>query len=180
MTYDDDLDLLAREGVVASFFCIAERAERHPELIARMVAEGHAVESHSASHRHNFALLGPRRLATEISRAQEILTRLSGIPPRFFRAPAGLRNAFLDPVLCRLGLILASWTRRGFDTRDRDPARVLARLTKDLAAGDILLLHDGHAARTRDGTPVIVACLPQLAAQVRAAGLRFILLRETE
>jgi peptidoglycan/xylan/chitin deacetylase (PgdA/CDA1 family) len=174
------LDLLAREGVAASFFCIAARARQHPGLVVRMVAEGHAVENHSAEHRHHFALLGPRGCAAEIGRGQSTLAELAGTAPRFFRAPAGLRNPFLEPALCRLGLTLASWSRRGFDTRDNDPQRVLARLTRELRAGDILLLHDGNAARTRDGTPLILAVLPELIARIRAAGLGFARLRDID
>jgi hypothetical protein len=84
---------------------------------------------------------------------------------------AGLRNVFLDPVLHNLGLQLASWTRRGFDTRERDPEKVLQRLTHQLAAGDILLLHDGNAARTPAGEALIVTVLPQLLDSIRVQGL---------
>ena len=75
-------------------------------------------------------------------------------------------------MLERLGLELVSWTRRGYDTVRRDPAQVLARLCEDLAAGDILLLHDGNAARTGAGQPVVLAVLPALLERIAAAGLR--------
>ena len=65
-------------------------------------------------------------------------------------------------MLHHLGLRLVSWTRRGFDTRERDPRQVLQRLARGLAAGDILLLHDGNAARTAQGQPVVLAVLPLL------------------
>ena len=108
----------------------------------------------------------------EITRAQSQLQALTDQRPRFFRAPAGLRNPFLQPVLARHGLVLTSWTRRGFDTRERDPQRVLQRLTRGLAAGDILLLHDGHAARTPAGVPVVLDVLPRLLQRLDAAALR--------
>jgi peptidoglycan/xylan/chitin deacetylase (PgdA/CDA1 family) len=95
----------------------------------------------------------------------------------FFRAPAGLRNPFLDPVLARLGLRLASWSARGFDTRIGDVERVKNRLLRGLRAGAILLLHDGNAARTPGGTPVILEVLPTVLAAARAANLRFVTLR---
>jgi peptidoglycan/xylan/chitin deacetylase (PgdA/CDA1 family) len=169
------LELLAQHGVPATFFCIAERAQAHPALLREIVARGHSVQNHSQTHRHDFSLLGPRRMGAEVERAQEVLAELGGTRPTCFRAPAGLRNPFLDPVLHRLGLHLVSWTRRGFDTRERDPARVLARLTRGLAGGDILLLHDGHAAR-RDGRPVVLDVLPRLLDQCRQAGLRAVTL----
>jgi peptidoglycan/xylan/chitin deacetylase (PgdA/CDA1 family) len=165
------LDQLQRAGARATFFCIAERAARHPALVAEILARGHSVQNHSHVHRHNFSLLGPRGFDEEIARAQAQFQALTGQRPRFFRAPAGLRNPFLQPVLARHGLVLTSWSRRGFDTRERDPQRVLQRLTRGLAAGDILLLHDGHAARAADGRPVVLHVLPALLDQLRAAGL---------
>ena len=80
--------------------------------------------------------------------------------------------ALLDPVLARLDLTLASWTRRGFDTRTRDADVVSARLLRGLADGDILLLHDGHAARGAGDRPVILDALPQVLEAVGRAGLR--------
>jgi peptidoglycan-N-acetylglucosamine deacetylase len=172
------LDQLAAHGARATFFCIAERARQHPQLVRRIVAAGHSVQNHSNEHRHHFTLLGPKALEREIAGAQALLAELTGTRPHAFRAPAGLRNPLLDPVLHRLGLHLVSWSRRGFDTRERDAARVLARLTRGLAAGDILLLHDGHAARTAQGLPVVLAVLPALLQQLRAAGLKTVTLAE--
>ena len=172
------LTLLERHGARASFFLIGSRARRHPELVAEIARRGHSVENHSDTHRHHFPLFGPRRIEMEVRRAQDTLTELSGQRPRFFRAPAGLRNPFLKPVLARNGLWLASWTRRGYDTRNGDAEDVAARLLDGLAAGDILLLHDGHAARTGSGQPIILAVLPQVLAAIEAAGLHCIALPE--
>jgi peptidoglycan/xylan/chitin deacetylase (PgdA/CDA1 family) len=170
------LDLLDAAGAKATFFCIASRAAEHPQLAREIVARGHSVQNHSHAHRHTFSLLGPRGFAREIQQAQDTLTAVTGERPVAFRAPAGLRNPFLDPVLHRLGLLLCSWTRRGFDTRERDPQRVLQRLLDGLAAGDILLLHDGHAARGASGRPVILDVLPPLLAALQRAGLRCVTL----
>ncbi len=175
------LDCLRSRGARATFFLIAERAERQPALVRQIVAEGHEVENHTDRHRHGFSFGGTAAMRQEIARAQWRLCRLTGRPPAYFRAPAGLRNPLLDPVLSELGLSLASWTRRGFDTVERDPARVLARLIgadgSRLSAGDILLLHDGNAARGPDGTPVILSVLPRLLDACAARGLTAVTLQ---
>jgi len=171
------LALLDRHGARATFFCIGERIARFPQLAREIVARGHSIENHSQRHLHRFSLLGPRGMRAELAAAQESIAFATGAAPRFFRAPAGLRNPFLEPVLARLGLRLVSWTRRGFDTVSRSPGQVLARLTRGLEAGDILLLHDGHAGRTAGGAPVILEVLPALLAAVRAAGLKPVTLR---
>lgn len=166
------LDLLAAHGLTASFFLIGHRAERHPQLVRAITAAGHRVENHGYSHSHALSLFGPARLAADIARAQAVIAEASGQAPRFFRPTAGLRNLFLDPVLARQGLRLASWTRRGYDTREPRADAVLQRLTRNLADGDILLLHDGHAARAGDGRPVIEHLIPLLAQQLVQARLR--------
>ena len=172
------LDLLDRHAARATFFCIGSHAQRHPELCREIVRRGHCVENHSQQHRHHFSLLGTRGLTREVQASQDTLADIAGERPRFFRAPAGLRNLFLEPVLQRLGLRLASWSARGFDTRVGNPEQVKARLLRGLAAGSILLLHDGHAARTAAGEPVILEVLPALLESASAAGLRPVTLRE--
>lgn len=165
------LAILAQHRVHATFFCIGERVAAHPELCRSMLAAGHRIENHGARHPTLLSLSGPAGWRREILEGQQTLQRITGQAPRFYRAVAGLRNPFLDPVLHGLGLHLASWTRRGFDTRERDPEKVLQRLTQQLQAGDILLLHDGNAARTLEGQAVIVCVLPRLLEAIRSRGL---------
>jgi len=168
---------LAEHQAHATFFCVGERVERYPELAREITVRGHHIENHSQRHRHDFSLMGPHGLAAEISQAQDSIARATGIRPGFFRAPAGLRNPFLDPVLARLQLRLASWTRRGFDTVDPNADAVYRRLTSRLRDGDILLLHDGNAARSRTGTAIILQVLPRLLETLAEKQLRPVTLR---
>jgi peptidoglycan/xylan/chitin deacetylase (PgdA/CDA1 family) len=180
LTFDDGpdpeatpavLELLARRGARASFFAVGRRAAAHPDLAAEIVRRGHRLENHTWSHPKRFALLGPRAALAEIDRAQEALAGIAGAPPAYFRAPAGLRSPWLAPPLARRGLTLASWTRRGYDTVTADPARVAARLTRGLAAGDVLVLHDGGSAQGSGGRPVVLDALERVLDALAAAGL---------
>ena len=170
------LDIFDAECARATFFCIAAQAKRHPALCREIVRRGHSVQNHTERHSHTFSLLGPRSLVAEVGSAQAALAEITGTRPAFFRAPAGMRNPFLAPVLQRLELQLVSWTRRGYDTVQRRPMRVLQRLAGKLAAGDILLLHDGHAARTCKGQPIVLAVLPALLRGLRLHGLHAVTL----
>lgn len=181
LTFDDGpdpevtprvLELLAGAGARASFFVIGERATRHPDLIRDIVGGGHLVENHTWSHPSGFALLGPQTQARELDRAQTALADLTGRAPAYLRAPAGLRNLLLDPLLPRRRLHLAAWTRRGLDKADGNPRRVSRRLSRRLAAGDILLLHDGRPAATANGNPVTLDVLPELLDTLARRGLR--------
>ncbi len=166
------LDILDRHGATASFFCVGRRAREHPGILRDIIRRGHSVENHTDRHPLGFAAFGMSGMRCEVERAQAALAGITGRCPRFFRGPAGLRSPLLDPVLARCGLRYATWTRRGHDTMSRDPGRILRRLTTGLAAGDILLLHDGLCARTREGQPVVLAVLPDLLAEIETRGLR--------
>ena len=165
------LAILARYHAPATFFFIGERAAAHPALCRSVLAAGHRIENHGARHPLLVSFSGPAGWRREILGGQQLLQNITGQAPHFYRAVAGLRNPFLDPVLHGCGLRLASWTRRGFDTRETDPDTVLQRLCHPLAGGDILLLHDGHAARSADGSALIVQVLPALLDVLQARGL---------
>jgi len=185
LTFDDGpdpevtpqvLDLLDRHQAKATFFCVGEKVAAHPGIVRDIERRGHGIENHSARHSAAFALYGPLRLKRELEAAQGTIARIAGRAPRYFRAPMGLRSPLLDPVLARCGLRYVSWTRRGFDMLHRDPESVLRRLSRSLAAGDILLMHDSARAPARDGTPVALAVLPELLNRMNAQGLKSVTL----
>jgi peptidoglycan-N-acetylglucosamine deacetylase len=181
LTFDDGpdpeitpaiLDLLEAKRARASFFCVGRKVERHGQLAQELHDRGHQVENHSYRHSHTFGFLGPGRLTDEISRAQDVIERATGRQPVLFRAPAGIRNVFLDPVLERLRLRLVSWTRRGFDTVSRRPDWVASRLVDGIGQGDILVLHDGPPVRRAGGPVVALEALSRLLDVLGTRGLR--------
>jgi peptidoglycan/xylan/chitin deacetylase (PgdA/CDA1 family) len=182
LTFDDGPDALVTPqvlaildefGVKASFFVVGSRLEAHPDVARDIVARGHSLENHTARHPLLFSFFGVTGLQREIETLQTRVAQIcGGIEPRFFRPPAGFQSPLLGPVLSFLGLRLATWTRRGFDTQDANAIRVFQRLTRNLAAGDVLLLHDGNGARDRSGTPVVLQVLPLLLHELRSRGLK--------
>src|SRR4051812_45196681 len=144
LTFDDGpnpsvtprvLDVLDCYNVKASFFCVGERAGAHPALLRDIAGRGHSIENHTHTHPSAFAAYGISRLRREIESAQYTIASICGRAPAFFRAPIGIRNPLLDPVLAKLGLNYVSWTRRGFDTVHPDAAAVCERLGQNLSAG---------------------------------------------
>lgn len=181
LTFDDGpdpaltpriLDMLDDAGARATFFCIGERVDANPTLVAGMRDRGHGVENHSYSHPNLFSLLGPRAMQREVARARESIHRHSGRPPQFFRAPAGVQSPWLASVLAAEGMSLVSWTRRGFDAVSRDASRVASRLTSNLSAGDILLLHDGRAGGAVAQPQVVIDALGAVLKEMQHQGLR--------
>ena len=172
------LDILDKYDCRATFFCIGEKATRHPELCREIIRRGHAIENHSQTHPWYFSLLSPWRMHREIRLAQATLSEISGQTPLFFRPTAGLRNPALDPILTHCQLRMCSWSRRGFDTRVRDADAIFNSLTEGLKGGEILLLHDGNSARDAQKKPVILSVLPRLLDHIAQQKLHPVTLRD--
>lgn len=158
------LDILDEHDTKATFFCIGERVLSYPDIAQEIVRRGHRIENHSMRHSHTFSVSLSGTLTREVGAAQEAIDRTTGQLPRFFRAPAGLRNFLLDRVLQRADLQLTSWTRRGFDTVNANASAVAHRLTGDLKPRDILLLHDRPVLRVANthALPIAVPILDAL------------------
>lgn len=172
------LDILDQYSVKATFFCVGEKALKCAGLCQEIVRRGHAIENHSMHHRLGFSLLGVSGLTREIESAQQTLSDITGQQPLFFRAPAGIRNPFLDRILARLGLQLVSWSIRGFDTLVGNEERVTRWLIGGLKPGAIVLLHDGNAAVGSNNRAVILEVLPRLIEAARGRQLNFVTLRD--
>jgi peptidoglycan/xylan/chitin deacetylase (PgdA/CDA1 family) len=138
------LDLLDAHAARATFFLIGARAAERPGLVHEIVRRGHGIGNHSHTHPSAwFWALLPRRMRAQIDQAQATLTRLTGTPPRWFRAVVGMSNPFVAASLKRHGLARVAWTARGFDAVAADPARAVARMERQFVPGAIVLLHEG-------------------------------------
>ncbi len=164
------LDVLDAHDAKATFFLVARRAARTPELVREIVRRGHQIGNHSDSHPQAwFWALGPARMRREIDDAQRTLTEISGIAPRWFRAVVGMSNPFVQAPLRDLGLTRVAWSARGFDGVGFDVDAVLVRIGKDLSPGAIVLLHEGGA----DGRNIAV--MKRLLPMLRERGLQGVL-----
>lgn len=179
LTFDDGpdpdttpqvLDLLREKQVRATFFVVGKRAEQHPELVRRALAEGHLVENHTWSHPPLFCFLTPGRLRSEIEKCSETLRRIGGRGPRYFRSPVGLRHALLRPYLRRAGLEYISWRIRSRDTLNVKSGVLAGRILNKVMPGDIVLLHDHRAG----GVDVLLRVLPPVIDELRARGFDFV------
>jgi peptidoglycan-N-acetylglucosamine deacetylase len=153
LTFDDGpdpaatpklLDLLKREGIEAAFFCMGKRVAAHPQLAARIAAEGHVLGNHSYHHRwwSNFMLRAAWR--REIGKTQEAIAQAAGVSPGMMRPPMGLTSPSLAAALRQTGLELVGWDVRSLDTIC-SRTTVLRRIGRGVRDGSIILLHDGGA-----------------------------------
>jgi len=163
LTFDDGpdaewtprvLDLLAAARARATFFLVGERAQRAPDVVRRMAADGHEIANHSWSHRSPW-LCGPRATREEVARAHATLTELAGAPPRHFRPPWGMVNAALFAEVRRVGERFSAPRQVGYVLRHAHP-------------GAIVDLHDAEG--TRAAPSRLVEALPRMIRGLRDRG----------
>lgn len=187
LTFDDGpappfteriLEILREYRVPAAFFVCGKNAERNPELVRRIVAEGHTLGNHTYSHLM-ICFKGRERLAKEIDRAQETLESVAGIRPKVFRPPYGVRWFGLMPTLLERGMHLILWSAAGYDWK-KDAAGIVEATLKELKPGAVILLHDGRETRPVadiDRSPTVQA-LPAIIEGARQQGYAFAPLEE--
>lgn len=183
LTFDDGpgphtgavLDVLARHEVPATFFLVGRNAQRRPDLVERLVAEGHAVASHSYSH-PDPGTLSARAWYREVRDGRRAVEDVAGRPVPLFRPPHG-RTGRLGSLAARAtGVRTWLWTHDPADWEpDLSPAQVLDRL-RPLGAGDVAVLHDGLEQPVAPGAldrSAMVAALDRFLGAAHAAGLGF-------
>jgi len=136
------LDLLDAFQTKAVFFVIGEKVRDHPELAREIVRRGHELGNHTLSHPHpTFWCAGPKRTRREIEGGSKSIEEITGVKPRWFRAPVGHRNLFTHPIAGELGMEVVAWERRGYDAVETDVKKILRRILP-VAPGDIVLVHE--------------------------------------
>jgi peptidoglycan/xylan/chitin deacetylase (PgdA/CDA1 family) len=164
------LDLLDAHAARATFFLVGARAKARPELVRTIAARGHDIGNHSHTHpQARFWALGPAEMRREILDCQATLADITGRAPRWFRAVVGHANPFVHAPLRDAALARVAWSARGYDAVESDPQRIADRITRDLAPGAIVLLHEG-APHGRS-----VEVVAEVLRSVDAAGYRAVL-----
>ena len=164
LTFDDGpdpdstpriLDILLENDLKATFFVIGRKAVNHPELLRRIVDEGHTIANHSYSHHYLIALFSTQKLQTDIQRCNDAIRDITGHVPLFFRPPFGVTNPRYAAVLKDLQMQSIGWSLRSMDTRAKNKYQLIRKIISKLKGKDIVLLHD-HLPLTADTLPDII------------------------
>jgi len=148
LTFDDGphaeytprlLDILARHGIHATFFVIGEQGRKHPEILRRMIAEGHTIANHTWDHPRMPGLSASEQKRQIRACAAEI-KQYGG--PLIFRPPWGAQNPALITRVHLMGYLNVTWSMDADDWADHDSAWFAETIQHDVRPGTIILLHD--------------------------------------
>ncbi|HEY6835930.1 MAG TPA: polysaccharide deacetylase family protein [Gaiellaceae bacterium] len=181
LTFDDGpsawtplvLDLLREHGVRATFFVIGQRVRERPELVKRIVAEGHELGSHTLTH-PRLTEIGEDEVRAEIKGGQDAVEEVLGEAPRLFRAPGFHADRRELAIVEELGLEAVFADVDPQDWRpERNAHMIFSLVVRDLREGAIVDLHDGcphPPTASRDDCTATVEALDHLLPCLRAEG----------
>lgn len=177
LTYDDGpglgtrrlLDVLAGHRARATFFTSGGNASARPELLRRMMREGHLVANHTWSHR-DLTSLPDAKVADQLSSTQYAITRMIGRTPGLMRPPYGAADGRIASIAGGMGLAVVRWSVDPEDGPAVDPKAVADRAVAQARRGSIILLHDVHASA--------VGATPEILRRLRERGYTFVTVPE--
>ncbi|MGW7403244.1 bifunctional polysaccharide deacetylase/glycosyltransferase family 2 protein [Streptomyces sp. NPDC054833] len=183
LTFDDGpdpvwtpriLDVLRRNHVHATFFVVGTEVVDHPELVRRIVAEGHQIGIHTFTH-PDLARIAPWQRSLELRETQLAVAGAAGVTTALLRPPYSSKNGALDDAdwsvlqqADEAGYVTVLSTQDAEDWQRPGADRILANATPHGHAGQVVLMHDGGGDRAQT-----VAALSALIPRLKAHGFRF-------
>ncbi len=179
LTYDDGphpantprlLDILKARNVRATFFVVGPNAKAYPQIVRRMIAEGHEVANHTWTH-SDLTKLSTEKVRWEMTSTKDAIVAACGVAPKVYRPPYGATNSGLRTLIrSEFGYPTIMWSVDPLDWKRPGATVVANRLVAGARNGGILLLHDIHKP-TIDATPMAVD-------RLMAKGFKFVTVSE--
>ena len=168
-TTEGVLSLLRAQGIRATFFFVGEFAEKYPESVKKIAAEGHALGNHSMTHKDPTRLTYAEILE-EISACNDAVEKAAGVRPRLYRAPSGSYDNKTVEAALSLGLTAIQWSADSIDWKNITPEKMTRRIAEKAFPGAILLFHLG-----KENT---LEALPGILRELQAARYEFCTVEE--
>ena len=162
LTFDDGphpeytpriLDLLAEQNSRATFFVVGERAVRHPDVVRRIVLEGHALGTHSMSH-PNMREVSPRRAIAEVRAGRTAVEQIVGTSIPLFRPPMGRLTTATAALVHNRTWSTWLWNIDSYDWKTNTAPALILDACGWAGNGDVVLLHD-NLENTVEGTRLL-------------------------
>ena len=135
------LDVLARFNVQAAFFCIGKKVQANPNIVNRIIRNGHLIGNHSFTHSWKFPFSILTKILNEISLTNTTISNITGMKVEYFRPPFGITNPTIAKAISLIDMKSVGWTVRSLDSVKKWETS-FNRLTRKIRPGSIILLHD--------------------------------------
>ena len=181
LTFDDGpnpdatpqiLDTLKEKGVRATFFILGSHAERWPELVRRISAEGHQIGNHGYFHR-KLHFKSPFYVSRDIRLGLRAIKRAGAPAPRYFRAPHGFRSPWTTPIASSYGERTVGWSLGVYDSDLPGVDEIVKRTLEGVSPGSIVLLHDGDGYNPDGDRTQTAAAVPLIIDRLKEQGYEF-------
>jgi len=186
LTYDDGpndphtlrlLEVLAKHNVRATFFLIGRFVVQRSDIVRELVRAGHEVGNHTFNH-PNLILVSSERTRKEIADCQQGLLETTGKTAWLFRPPFGGRRPGTLQIARSLGLEPVMWNVTGHDWTGLPADTIVAKVSRQIRGGDIILLHDGSHVRMGANRSQTVIATDRIIAKHKQEGYEFVTIPE--
>ena len=133
------LEVLREANLKAAFFVIGRNAEKHPELLQQIIAEGHVGGNHTYNHDYVFSKSAAEK---QVAEGQEAIEKVIGKKPKYFRPPFGVMTPEIASAIRKEKCAVIGWDLRSQDGRIRTKEATIKRVKNNLKNATVLLFHD--------------------------------------
>ncbi len=160
------LDMLAARGIKATFFTVGYNVQRNPNIVRRIVTDGHEIANHTWTH-GKLSSMSDGGVRSELQRSHDALTSITGTAPRMYRPPYGAITARQKQwIMSEFGYPTILWSVDPQDWKTRSASMTRSRILNETRPGSIILVHDIHASS--------IDAMPGTLDGLLAKGFRFV------
>lgn len=183
LTFDDGpskiytpqvLDILKENNIHATFFLIGKNAEKYPEIVKRIVSEGHTIGNHTYTHPTIMPLISNQQLIQEIKKTEDVIYNNTGVKTVLFRPPHGWHTPWMINECEKLGYDVVNWTVDPKDWRHPSSNVIVKKVIHKSGNGAIVLLHDGLELKDDPGQENTLKALSQIIEYYRSRNYSFL------
>lgn len=180
LTFDDGpwpqttaqiLDILKENNIKGTFFVVGQNVKRYPDLVKRVIAEGHAIGNHTWHHWYHY--MNPQAAAYEIDHTTNLIYQTTGVKTNLFRPPGGMMHNGVVAYAKNSKYAIIMWSSDSVDYSVPNVPKLINNVFRLARPGGIVLMHDGGGNRART-----VQALPEIIAGFRNQGYSFVTIPE--
>ena len=154
------LDLSLEYGIKFAFFILPEQAQKYPEIVRRIVKDGHILGSHFSQHRHHI-MDTKMTFLNSLNESVEKIEKISQTTIQYSRVPYGRLLPWQDGWINQVGYTHVFWSLDSQDYNLETSEKVINRVRDNIQSDDIVLFHDGESVHPQI-VQIVEECLKSL------------------